>query len=64
MLIPTYDDVAAAHRRIAPHIHRTPVLTSRLLDAEAGAELFFKRENLQMAGACKASPEAVAHLVT
>ncbi len=50
---PTWDDVVAAHDRIAPHIHRTPILTSDLLDAEAGASLFFKCENLQPPGAFK-----------
>ena len=33
---PTLDDLRAAHRRICPHIHRTPVLSSRLLDEIAG----------------------------
>lgn len=54
MYIPTFDDVLAAHRRIEPHIHRTPVLTSRMLNELTGAELFFKCENLQRAGAFKA----------
>ena len=53
MLIPTYDDVLAAHARIAPHIHRTPVLTSGFLDGLTGASLFFKCENFQKAGAFK-----------
>ena len=53
MLIPTYDDVLAAHARIAPYIHRTPVLTSSYLDALTGASLFFKCENFQKAGAFK-----------
>ena len=53
MLIPTYDDVLAAHARIAPHIHRTPILTSSTLDALTGASLFFKCENFQKAGAFK-----------
>ncbi len=53
MYIPTYEDVAAAHERIAPHIHRTPVLTSGFIDGLAGAALFFKCENLQKAGAFK-----------
>lgn len=51
---PTYDDVIAAHERIAPHIHRTPVLTSSYINSLAGAELFFKCENFQKAGAFKA----------
>ena len=48
-------DVADAHTLIAPHIHRTPILTSRLLDdaVGAGARLFLKAENLQRIGAFK-----------
>jgi threonine dehydratase len=46
--------VRAAHARIRPHVHRTPVLTSRSLDAAVGATLFFKCENLQKVGAFKA----------
>ncbi len=53
MLIPTYDDVLAAHSRIEPYIHRTPVLTSSYLNDLTGAELFFKCENFQKAGAFK-----------
>ncbi len=47
------DDVRAAARRIAAHAHRTPVLTSRTVDAEVGARLHFKCENLQRTGAFK-----------
>jgi threonine dehydratase len=46
--------IAAAHARIAPFIHRTPVLTSRRIDAIAGASIWFKAENFQKAGAFKA----------
>ncbi len=53
MYVPTFDDVVAAHERIRPHVHRTPVLTSRFLDELTGAKLFFKCENLQKAGAFK-----------
>jgi len=53
MRIPTYDDVVAAHERIAPHIHRTPVLTSTYFNELTGAELYFKCENFQKAGAFK-----------
>jgi threonine dehydratase len=53
MQIPTFDDVLAAHARIAAHIHRTPVLTSSYLNDLTGAELFFKCENFQKAGAFK-----------
>lgn len=49
-----YEDVLAASRSIRPHVHRTPVMTSRLVDEAAGIRLFFKCENLQRAGAFKA----------
>ncbi|PWL39395.1 serine dehydratase [Flagellimonas aquimarina] len=41
------------HNRIKPFIHNTPVLTSRLVDAMVGANLFFKCENFQKMGAFK-----------
>jgi threonine dehydratase len=50
---PRLDDIRLAHARIQPYIRRTPVLTSALLDREAGAQLFFKCENFQKAGAFK-----------
>lgn len=53
MYVPTFDDVLAAHDRIRPHIHRTPVLTSSYFNELTGAELFFKCENFQKAGAFK-----------
>ncbi|MCH2399334.1 MAG: hypothetical protein MK364_09525 [Pirellulales bacterium] len=43
-------DVEEAHARIRPHIHRTPVITCRQLDLQAGTRLFLKCENLQKAG--------------
>jgi threonine dehydratase len=46
--------IRAAHERIRPYIHRTPVLTSERLDKGSGASLFFKCENLQKIGAFKA----------
>ena len=51
--LPTYDDVAAAATRIAGHAHKTPVMTSRTVNEELGAEVFFKCENLQRMGAFK-----------
>jgi len=51
--LPTIDDVRAAAARIAPHAHRTPVLTSASLDEIAGAALFFKCESFQRCGAFK-----------
>jgi threonine dehydratase len=47
-------DVQAARRRIAGHVHHTPVLTSRQLDARLGCRLFFKCEMFQRVGAFKA----------
>jgi threo-3-hydroxy-L-aspartate ammonia-lyase len=51
--LPTFADVESAADQIAGVAHRTPVATSRLLDERAGAQLFFKCENLQRAGAFK-----------
>jgi threonine dehydratase len=53
MYIPTFDDMKAAHARIKPYIHRTPVMTSSYMNDLIGAELFFKCENFQKAGAFK-----------
>jgi threonine dehydratase len=50
---PGWHAILDAHVRIAPHIHRTPVLTSRSLDAMTGARIFFKCENLQKTGSFK-----------
>jgi threonine dehydratase len=53
MLIPTYDDMLAAHDLIRPHIRLTPVRSSDYLDELTGARLFFKCENFQEPGAFK-----------
>jgi threonine dehydratase len=50
---PGLDAIRAAHRLIAPRIHRTPVMTCSSLDDIAGARLFFKCENLQKTGSFK-----------
>lgn len=52
-MLPTYDDVAAAHERIRPRARRTPVLSSATVDALSGASAFFKCENFQRMGAFK-----------
>src|SRR3990172_5769788 len=49
----TYTDVAAASARLLGHAHRTPVMTSRSVDARTGARVFFKCENFQRMGAFK-----------
>ncbi len=49
----TFDDVLSAAKRIEGVAHRTPVITSRLLDAACGNHILLKCENLQRAGAFK-----------
>ena len=53
LMLPTYDDVAAAAARLQGQAHRTPVMRSRTIDGELSAQLFFKCENLQRMGAFK-----------
>ena len=53
LTLPTFDDVTAASERIKGFAHRTPVMTSRTMNKELGAEVFFKCENLQRMGAFK-----------
>ena len=50
---PDWKAIVEAHERIRARIHRTPVLTSHSLNAMAGAQLFFKCENLQKTGSFK-----------
>lgn len=50
---PDFQQVREAAARIAGQVHRTPVLTSRTLDALAGCQLHFKCEHLQRTGAFK-----------
>jgi threonine dehydratase len=49
----SYADIAAAAARLAGEAHRTPVMTSRTVNARTGAEVVFKCENLQRMGAFK-----------
>ena len=51
--LPNFDDVSAAAERIKGHAHRTPVMTSRTVNKELDAEVFFKCENFQRMGAFK-----------
>ena len=51
--LPTFDDIDAASHRIDGVAHRTPVVTSRTVDARTGATIFFKCETLQRGGAFK-----------
>ena len=52
--IPTFADVVEAAARIAPYVHRTPVLTSQTLNELSGAEVYLKAESFQKVGAFKA----------
>ncbi len=47
------DDIRGAADRLAPWVHRTPVLTSRTLDGRSGGSVFLKCENFQKVGAFK-----------
>jgi threonine dehydratase len=49
----TFNDILQARERIRGVAHRTPVLTSRQFNEQAGCEVYFKAENLQRAGAFK-----------
>src|ERR1700675_4443222 len=53
MNLPTFDDVESAAHQIAGAAHFTPVSTSRSVNARTGANIFFKCENMQRAGAFK-----------
>jgi threonine dehydratase len=53
MNLPTISDIRAAHSRIRPFIHLTPVLSSRQINKIFDCELFFKCENFQKVGAFK-----------
>ena len=49
----TFDEILAARKRLEGVVHRTPVMTSQLLDERSGAKVFLKAESLQRAGAFK-----------
>ena len=51
--LPALEAVRAARERVGPHIHRTPLLSSRFLGGIHGARVHLKAENLQRAGAFK-----------
>ncbi len=53
LVVPVRADIEAAYEKIKPYIHKTPVLSSSLLNEMFGAELYFKCENFQKVGAFK-----------
>jgi threonine dehydratase len=46
-------DILESYQRISKFVHRTPILSSKLINKMAGCELFFKCENFQKMGAFK-----------
>lgn len=46
-------DLLDCYSLVKPHVHRTPVHTSRLIDRKVGASVYFKCENFQRMGAYK-----------
>ena len=58
MKFPSVTNLNEAHERIAPFVHKTPVLTCRSINRLLDCELFFKCENFQKAGAFKSNGEA------
>lgn len=51
--VPTFQDVQKAAERITPYIHRTPILSSQLINEQVGTQISFKCENFQKVGAFK-----------
>lgn len=52
-MIPTKIDIEASYSRVQPFVHRTPILTSTLINEITGTIVYFKCENLQKTGAFK-----------
>jgi threonine dehydratase len=51
--IPSWEEIERARERLRPHVHRTPLLTSRYLGERCGARVHLKCENLQRSGSFK-----------
>ncbi len=49
----TKDNLIACNKRVEPYVHKTPVLSSRLINRLVGADVYFKCENFQRTGAYK-----------
>ncbi len=58
------EDLLSCHEKIKPYIHRTPVMSSRLLNEISGSNIYFKCENFQRMGAFKmrGAAHAIANL--
>ena len=68
MAVPSFsiseEIIQATHQRIQPFIHRTPILTSSLINELANCHIYFKCENFQKIGAFKmrGASNAIAQL--
>lgn len=51
--IPAQSELESSYQRIGHLVHRTPVLTSRLINQISDAQVYFKCENFQKAGSFK-----------
>eukprot|EP00752_Nemacystus_decipiens_P008737 g7798.t1 len=60
----TLTGIREAAARVAPHVHRTPVLTNTYLNETSGREVFFKCELFQKTGSFKARGACNAVLLT
>ena len=52
-MLPSFDELKEAVKRVSPHVHKTPVMQSRLLDERTGSKVYLKCENFQRMGAFK-----------
>lgn len=52
-MVPTFEEIESAHRRISAYINKTPVLSSNSINNILSTSLFFKCENFQKVGAFK-----------
>jgi threonine dehydratase len=48
-----FEQILSAKERLQGHVNVTPIMTSRTLNRQVGAEVYFKCENLQRIGAFK-----------
>ena len=49
----SFEKIIEANKRIASYIHKTPVMTSSILNEKCGRQIYLKCENLQKTGSFK-----------
>lgn len=52
-MLPSFDELKDAVKRVSPHVHNTPVMVSRTINERTNATVYFKCENFQRMGAFK-----------